>query len=92
MKSILIGFFVLILSLSLKAQSQNDSVVVLKLNLIDNRIKNILNRINLVPDEGDGKSDRVFIIRLKKKDNYCELRFSVLHENDFSWFLLDKKG
>lgn len=91
MKSILVSFFVLILSLSLKAQSQNDSVVVLKLNLADNRIKNILNKINLVPDEGDGKSDKVFVIRSKNKNVYSELRFSVLHKNDFSWFLLDKK-
>lgn len=91
MKSILISFFVLIYSLSIKAQSQNDSVVVLKLDLVDKRIKNILNKINLVTDEGDGKSDKVFIIRSKKQKNYSELRFSVLHKNDFSWFLLDKK-
>lgn len=90
-KKVLMFFFMLFLSLSISAQSKNDPVVVSELKLVDVRIKNILNRINLAIEEGDGKSEKVFVIRSRKKTDYFELRFSVLHENDFSWFLLDKK-
>lgn len=76
--------------MSLNAQGQNNYVKALKLNVVDARIKNILSKIYLGAEEDDGKSEKVFVVRSEKKEEYCELRFSVLHKNDFSWFLLDK--
>ncbi|WP_316846240.1 hypothetical protein [Pedobacter psychrodurus] len=91
MNGVLIGFLMLLFNFSIKAQTNDDSLRVLKLNLNDVRIEAILNKLNVAVEEGDGKSEKFFVIRSKKFINYYELRFSVLHKNDFDWFLLNKK-
>ncbi|MGQ7855233.1 hypothetical protein ACUN24_13440 [Pedobacter sp. WC2501] len=90
MKGVLISFLILLFNFGVRAQT-NNSFLMSRLNSNNVRIECILNKLNQLVDEGDGKSEKTFVIRSKKINDYYELRFSVLHKNDFDWFLLDKK-